>query len=191
MSVIVAVRRDHTAAIAADTLTHSGSLRSPRPYATSQSKLVEVPGGFVGTVGSTATQLVLRSIVARHGELLDFTSEDTIFESLRALQPLLVDEYYTRDAEDDDSQPYDSNQVYGLFCGPSGLFCIQSYREVIEYERFWAIGSGQSLALGAMFASYERGDPPEVTARIGVEAACTFDQSCGLPMDIRTVALSR
>jgi len=190
MSVIVVVRDDTTAVIAADTLTHSGSLRSPRPWASGQSKLVEVPGGVLGTVGSTATHLVMRSLVARYRDRFDFSSEDAIFESLRGLHPVMIEEYFTREDEADEEQPYDSNQLFGLYAGTSGIYCIQSYREVIEYERFWAVGSGQALALGAMFASQQQGDPPDVTARVGVEAACTFDASCGLPMELRTIPLA-
>ena len=35
-----------------------------------------------------------------------------------------------------------------------GIFGVYSMRDVIEYERFWASGSGGDYALGAMHALY-------------------------------------
>jgi ATP-dependent protease HslVU (ClpYQ) peptidase subunit len=64
-------------------------------------------------------------------------------------------------------------------------------REVFEYTRFWAVGSGREFALGAMHAQYPRLRSAEAIARAGIEAGAAFDRNSGLPMTLYTVALRR
>ncbi|MCB9679598.1 MAG: MFS transporter [Alphaproteobacteria bacterium] len=189
MSVVTIVRKGNRAAIAADTLYSLGDLRITHAYTSKRSKLIEIPNGWMGLVGSTTHHLVMKSIARKKPELLDFSSEDAIFESLLDLQEVLTEDYYLRDDEDDDDQPYDSNQLVGLICNGWGIFGMSSYREVAEYDRFWAAGNGDSIALGAMYAVYDQLDDVEAIARIGAEAACAFDDSCGLPVHVQSVVL--
>lgn len=191
MSVVVVVRKGDKAVIAADTLYGFGrGAQVHHDYASGRSKLVAVPGGFAGSVGSSAHQHVLRSLVRRHSDKLDFSSVDAIFETLLVLQPILRDEYYVRMDEDDESQEYDSNQLDLLLCTAHGIFGALSYREVCAYDRFWAHGSGSLAALGALHALYDRLDDPEMIALGAVEAACRFDDACGLPVHSHTVTLT-
>jgi ATP-dependent protease HslVU (ClpYQ) peptidase subunit len=60
-------------------------------------------------------------------------------------------------------------------------------REVFEYTRFWAVGSGREYALGAMHAHYPRLKTAEAIARAGIEAGATFDRNSALPMTVYTV----
>ena len=63
-------------------------------------------------------------------------------------------------------------------------------REVFEFKRFWAAGSGREYALGAMNALYEQLDSTEAIARIGVEAGATFDKNSSLPLQVVTIAMT-
>ncbi|MEZ4322319.1 MAG: MFS transporter [Myxococcota bacterium] len=189
MSIVTVVRKGHRAAIAADTLYSLGNLRIKHAYTPARSKLLAIPHGWMGLVGSSTHPLVMGSLVRHHADLLDFSSEDAIFESLLDLQEVLTESYYVRPDEDDDDQPYDSNHLMGLICNAWGIFGVSSYREVAEYDRFWATGGGDAVALGAMFAVYDRLDDVAEIARIGAEAACEFDDSCGLPVHVQTVDL--
>ena len=45
-----------------------------------------------------------------------------------------------------------------LVANAHGLFGVYSLRDVFEYERFWASGSGGEYALGAMHALYDTAD---------------------------------
>jgi ATP-dependent HslUV protease subunit HslV len=183
------VRKGGRATIAADTLYTAGSLRTPGTYAKGRSKLVPVDDGWIGLVGSPAHQLTLSAILAEDSVSADFSTVNGIFQTLVSIQQRLVDGYFTREKEDDDDQPYSSNHLNGLICNPHGIFEMESYREVCEYEHFWAIGSGDRLAIGAMHAVFGLHDEPEAIARVGLEAACTFDARCGAPYEIRTVDL--
>jgi ATP-dependent protease HslVU (ClpYQ) peptidase subunit len=68
---------------------------------------------------------------------------------------VLKEEAFLNPKEEDDD-PYESSQMTVMIANPSGIFAVYSMREVFEFDRFWAIGSGRSFALGAMYAQYER-----------------------------------
>ena len=67
---------------------------------------------------------------------------------------------------------------------------MYSLREVSEYAKFWAIGSGSEFALGAMHALYNRLDSAEEIAKAGVEAGSEFDSSSALPMSLKVIDLA-
>ncbi|HET7793529.1 MAG TPA: MFS transporter, partial [Rhizobacter sp.] len=62
-------------------------------------------------------------------------------------------------------------------------------REVFEFDRFWAIGSGRSFALGAMHASFDRAKTARELAEIGVKAGCEFDKNSDGPVKAQTLKL--
>ncbi len=189
MSVVVGVRKRDQLVMAADTLTSAAGIAHRGAERPDFSKIVQLPrGGYMASVGSTTHIAVLRSLVRNHASKLDFTSVDNTFEALLALQPVLRETYFVR-ADESEHQEYDSNQLVLLIASPHGLFHTHSYREVHEYGRFFAIGSGDELALGAMHALYDRMDDPEAIAYAAVEAACHWTTSCGVPIETRTVQL--
>ena len=57
-------------------------------------------------------------------------------------------------------------------------------REVHEFKRFWAMGSGFAYALGAMHARYGDALDAAAVATLGAEAGCAFDRSSGLPVSV-------
>jgi ATP-dependent protease HslVU (ClpYQ) peptidase subunit len=69
-----------------------------------------------------------------------------------------------------------------LIVNRSGIFGLYSLREVDQYSRFWAVGSGAEFALGAMKVAYELFDDAQAVARVGIEAGACFDSSSALPM---------
>ena len=184
MSVIVVVSKNGKNVIASDTLTTQGSIKASAKYVKNSNKILEVNGSFIGLTGSAAHMLVFENLRTRHPDLLVFGDTGQNFEALRNLHEVLKAEYFTITKEDDDNQPYESNQFTALIANRSGIFEIDSYREVLELDRFWAIGSGSSLALGAMYAVYENLDDPKAIAEAGVAAACEFDRGCDLPMEV-------
>ena len=70
-----------------------------------------------------------------------------------------------------------------------GIFGVESYREVFEFERFWAIGSGRRYALGAMHATWSRSKSAREVADAGVRAGCEFDTSSAAPVRLHTLKL--
>lgn len=191
MSTITVVRTPSGAAMAADALTTFDAQRLPPDLDAAGEKVVrvEAPTGpaLVGVVGFSAHHLVLEDALNRM-EDADLSSRRGIFETFRALHPVLKDEYYLLPETDQEGDPYESSQVSLLVAAPTGIFGVYDMREVHEYTRFWAMGSGAAYALGAMDARWpevERGGLDAVAlARAGVEAGCRFDTGSGPPVTV-------
>jgi len=109
-----------------------------------------------------------------------------IFEMLLAVHEKLKDDYFIDTSEDSD-QPVESNQLDGIVINANGIFSFGSYREVRQWDTFWALGSGRRLALGAMHALYETDATAQEISEAGVKAAAEFDDGCNLPL--KTVVL--
>ncbi len=187
MSTIVIARKGGCACIAADTLTSFGELRQHSAYENNGDKIFFDGENYIGIVGSAAHELVMKSILSDLE--YDFSSRENIFESLRRMHPLLKDEYFLNPKEESDD-PYESSRMDALIMNGKGIFAVFSLREVFEYSKFWAIGSGGDFALGAMFALYGRDDlAAAAVARVGVEAGIEFNNACAPPVTSYTVKL--
>ncbi len=187
MSTIVIAKKDEVASIAADTLTSFGELRQHSRYEENGDKIFFDGDNYIGIVGSAAHELVMRSLLSRCD--YDFSSRESIFESLRRMHPLLKDDYFLNPKEESDD-PYESSRIDALIVNRRGIFGVFSLREVFEYSRFWAIGSGGDFALGAMFALYARSDlDAEQIARGGVEAGVEFNNASAPPITSYSVEL--
>jgi ATP-dependent HslUV protease, peptidase subunit HslV len=190
MSTIVVVKKGERVAIAADTFSTVGSTKTHSKYVANSEKIVRFKDSFIGIIGSSAHSQVMESLMRKHPKKISFNGVDDIFETYLKIHPILKDEFYLKTFEDEDDE-YESSQIEALIANPHGIFGIFSWRDVDEYTRFWAIGSGQEYALGAMYAIYERIDDPEEIARIGVEAGCEFDDGSGLPCTSYSVMLAK
>src|SRR4029434_10727652 len=102
------------------------------------------------------------------------TTRREIFECFRTLHPRLKEQYFLNPKEDD-KDPYESSQMDLLIANRGGAFGLMSLRDVYEYSRFWAIGSGASYALGAMFAAYDLDLTADEIAEIGLKSAVELD----------------
>ena len=188
MSIIVIVKKNGQAAIAADTLQSDDSLLLRAHHVTNHEKIMPFADNYLGLAGWAASQDIMESVIRHHSEQLDFGDRGKIFETMRKLHSIIKSDYHIDTSEEKD-QPVESSQLSMLVANPQGIFEVDSYRTVSEYERFWALGSGRCLALGAMQATYDRLDSALDIARAGIEAACEFDDGCGLPATTHTVKL--
>ena len=188
MTTLVAVRKAGHIAIAADSLTTFGDLRLSAAFDKSYEKILHYKGSYIGLCGSAAHQLVFESIL-KDAKDMDFSGKTAIFESLRKLHPVLKDQHFLNPKEEEDD-PYESTQITALIANPHGIFGVYSMREVFEYTRFWAVGSGREFALGAMNALYPRLKTAEALARAGIEAGTTFDKNSELPMTLHAVPVA-
>lgn len=190
MSTVVVVKKAGKICIAADSLTSFGDLKLSADYDAAHDKILHVENNYLGIVGSAAHQLVLESVFARKKSIgkksnnklkIDFSSRPGIFETFRTIHPVLKENYFLN-AKDEDDDPYESTQLDALIASPSGIFGIHSLREVTEYRKFWAIGSGAEYALGAMFALYDKAASAEEIAHTGVAAGAEFNNASALPL---------
>ena len=102
---------------------------------------------------------------------------------------MLKDEAFLNPKEEDDD-PYESSQMTVMIANPSGIFAVYSMREVFEFDRFWAIGSGRDFALGAMFALYPKTKSASAIAEAGVVAGAEFDTGTATPVLLHEVRLA-
>jgi len=189
MSTVVVVKKQGIVCIAADTMTSFGNNKQLATYDAYPTKIVSLGNSaYLGLVGSAAHNLVIESIFARKKQIPRFENRLEIFEFFRKLHPRLKKEYFLNPQEDEED-PYESSQIDMFIANRYGIFGIFSLREVFEYLKFWAIGSGSEYALGAMYAVYDQFDSAEAIARMGVAAGIEFDDGSGAPMTAYCVEL--
>lgn len=189
MTTIVVVRKNGSAAIAGDSLTTFGNTRLTRAYDAAPEKILQYESTYIAIAGSAAHHLVIQNVLKRRNGL-NFRGAAEIFETFRKLHPYLKQEHFLNPREDEED-PYESSQITALIANTCGIFGVYSMREVFEYSKFWAIGSGREFALGAMHAVYDRYDDIADIARAGVEAGCEFDTDSALPLSVHVIKLER
>ena len=188
MSIIVALRKGSQAVIAADTAQSDESLVMTARYLVNHEKILRAGDSYVGLAGWSASQDIFESVIREQPDVLKLDSRAAIFDSFRALHEVMKEKYFI-DTQEDKEQPVESSQLGALIVNPGGIFEIESYRSVSEYSRYWALGSGKRLAMGAMHALYDTTDDIVAIARAAIEAACEFDDGCTLPMTHYVVTL--
>ena len=190
MSTVVVARKGSTLAIASDSLVTFGETRLPPGYEAND-KMFSVGDSIIGAVGSTAHMPVLRqALCALPPEERRFDGRDALFDTFVSLHPKLKDRFFLNTKEHD-SDPYESSQFSIVIANVHGIFGVESYREVFEFERFWAIGSGRRFALGAMHAAWGKAKTARDVAEAGVAAGCEFDTSSAGPLRVHTFKLKK
>jgi ATP-dependent protease HslVU (ClpYQ) peptidase subunit len=188
MSTVVVARKGGTVAIASDSLVTFGEMRLPHGYE-ANAKMFAIAGSWIGTVGTVAHMPVLQQALGSlTKEELQLHSRQSIFETFLLLHPKLKERYYLNTKEQD-SDPYESSQFSILIANAHGIFGVESYREVFEFDRFWSVGSGRRFALGAMHAVWDKAKTAREVAQAGVAAGCEFDTSTAGPIRVQTFKL--
>ena len=188
MSTVVVVRKGGTVALASDSLVTFGETRLPPGYEAND-KMFAFGASTIGAVGSVAHLAVLKgALAAMAPEDAKLDSRQGLFETFLALHPKLKERYFLNTKEHD-SDPYESSQYSIVIANARGIFGVESYREVFEFERFWAIGSGRRFALGAMHAAWAKAKTASEVADAGVLAGCEFDTSSAGPVRLQTYKL--
>lgn len=188
MSIVVVVKKNNKIVIAADRNYSVGSINIKSTYLRNRSKIRSFKDAYIGSVGATAHEHVIADLLDRYKDELSFDSESEIFTSYLRMHGILKEEYYLNTFDGEEHPDYESSQIDALIASPNGIFGMYTWREVYEYERFWAIGSGRNLALGSLFSTYELLDDAEAIAKIAISAACEFDDGCELPLDIHSIS---
>ena len=200
MSTIVAAVKNGVACIAADSLTSFGDTKQSAEFVVNSDKILSLANSsisadaqsmaYMGIVGSAAHHLVLQNLVVDHADKVDLSDRMSIFITLKTIHPILKEEYFLNSKEEDEDS-YESSRVDALIMNENGIFGLYSLREVEQYSRFWAVGSGSEFALGAMQTAYEIYDTAEQIAQAGVVAGATFDNASSLPMTSYTLKLKQ
>ena len=190
MTTIAVVRKNGKIVIAADSLTTFGDdQRLTAGYDVFHDKIFRIGDSYLAICGSTAHELVIKSAL-KGMKSRDFTSRAGLFETFRKIHPKLKEDYFLRPDEDEED-PYESSQMMVIVANAHGIFGVYPMREVYEFSRFWAIGSGRKYAMGAMHALYDSPLDAAAIAAAGVSAGAEFDASSALPMTQYTVLMNK
>jgi ATP-dependent HslUV protease subunit HslV len=188
MTTVAVVRHNGQVAIAADTLITFGDTRLGSGYEAND-KLFKVGDSWFGMAGTTAHFPVLRRALASlPPDELKLRSRDEVFETFLKLHPKLKEHFFLNTREED-SDPYESSQFTAMIANPHGIFGVYSYREVFEFDRFWAIGTGRAFALGAMYAAFDKAKTARELAELGVRAGCEFDKNSAGPVRVQVLKM--
>jgi len=190
MSIVCAVRKNGQIAISGDSLTSYGSLTASSSHVANSSKLYRVNGSVIGLVGWCAISNALEHLMQQEKKLFRFGNRMEILSTLLEVHQKMKRNYFL-DSHEDRNQPVESTQLQALIVNANGLFEVCSYRSVIEYKTFWAVGSGRRYALGAMHATYAAKKSARTIAEAGVRAAAEFDDGCGLPLRSKVISVQR
>jgi len=188
MTTICVACKAGQVAIAADALVTFGDTRLAHGYEAND-KVFRVGDSWIGMAGTTAHFPVLRrALGALPKQELRLSSRDEVFETFLKLHPKLKEQFFLNTKEEE-SDPYESSQFTVLIANATGAYGVYSYREVFEFDRFWAIGSGRSFALGAMYAMYDKARSARELVELGVRAGCEFDKNSAAPVRAHTIKL--
>lgn len=189
MTTIAVVRKNGYAAIAADTLTKWGTGKESAAYVANNTKIVRVGDTHIAGSGTSTFKLILRDYFSQRGVPARFDSTIGIFKTWQAFHAALKERYYLVAVNEKDDT-LESSKFDALIANPHGIFGVGAHRAVQEYRKFYAIGSGTDLALGAMYAAYDNPRlSAEQVARLAIEAAAEFDDATGLPVISHAVKL--
>lgn len=191
MTTIAVVKKNGYTAIAADTLTKWGTGKESAAYIANNNKIVAAGDTFIGASGSATFKTIMHDYFARAKTKARFGSTLEIFRTWQAFHEVLKDEYFLVTTSDKDDS-LESSRFDVLLANPHGIFGVGAHRTVQEYVKFYAIGSGTDVALGAMYGVYD--DPKrsaEDIARFAIEAAAEFDDATGLPVMSHSIKLKR
>ncbi len=187
MSIAVAVRKDARIVLATDSQTNLGSERVPAANL-SGPKFMQIGDAHLAATGWTLYSNILADVLGRRRAAPRLDSEVNIFKFFTRLWEELHERYnFVKDQADDADSPFGSLDSTFLVVCAHGIFGVASDLSVLRYERYFAIGSGAPVALGAVHALYDSEGDAEAIARSAALAAIDHDVYCGHPVHVVTV----
>ncbi|MCY4221355.1 MAG: hypothetical protein OXC25_06165 [Thiotrichales bacterium] len=187
MSIAVAVRKDARIVLATDSQTNLGSERVPAENL-SGPKFMQIGEAYMAATGWTLYSNILADVLGRRRAAPRLHDEASIFKFFMRLWGELHERYnFVKDQADDADSPFGSLDSTFLVTCASGIFGVASDLSVLRYERYFAIGSGAPIAIGAVHALYESEHDAESIARSAAGAAIDHDVYCGHPIHLATV----
>ncbi|MEQ1860657.1 MAG: hypothetical protein ABMA13_12045 [Chthoniobacteraceae bacterium] len=190
MSVIVAVRKNSSITIAADSQDNFGDLRPP-PENHDALKLRSVGDAVLGSSGWALYDDIFAHYLKRRR--VSLRDRHSVFDFFVKFWKALRREYpFVNDQPGKENEtPFANLDASFLVASPGGIFLISSNMSVSEFRQYYAIGSGSDYAIGAVHALYDEVKDPAVIAERAVRAAIAYDNSCGGRVATRTVKLRR
>lgn len=186
MSVVVAVQKGSSIAIACDSVIHSGSRREGDDNVVSP-KVRRFGESYVASTGWSVYDNIIVDYLARRPTPA-FRDEIGIYRFFLSLWKTLRRDYgLVNEQCHEDKSPFGDLDSSFMIVNRHGIFGIDVDMSVLRYRKYHAIGSGSEYAMGAIHALIERERSAETIARSAADAAVHFEKNCGGPVQVFTV----
>lgn len=181
MTTIAAAKKGKKIYIGCDSLTVYGN-RKERidQLEVKKGKIIKHDSMYLGCSGPAAWNRVLSDYFANLEIEYGFHNVDVIYLEILKLHKNLKGKYFLT-PQQGNGDIFESSEHLILFINSNGIFEVDWMRNVREYSKFAAIGTGDEYALGAMKAVYDQITDPKMIVKKGLEAAAKFDQKTELP----------
>lgn len=175
MGTLVAVKKGAEVCLA----TNAWNLREPwlggSLHATPHC-IVKVGESYIGLASSVAFQTCLENILnGLQGKRIPaLTSRQELFTFFNQIHETLRNESGMNPSYQP-GQEFEWSPMNAIVINRSGIYRVDSSRGVYEFTRYWAYGSGEAFALGAMYASYDQDLSASEIAKKALAASSEFD----------------
>ncbi len=189
MSIVIAVTRNDSTVMAADTLT-CFSDDEQMPAANSRSeKIVRIGHSVVGGAGWGLYDDIFRDYLDGR-DAPAFDSEHSIFKFFLDLWKALHETYtFVNDQANGKESPFGDLDSSFIIANHTGVYRVSSDLSVSRFNQYHATGSGAPYALGTMYTLYESGASAREIAESGVRAAIAFNVYCA--GEVQTLEIER
>ena len=189
MSVAVAVLKGRSLALATDSMIHFGGEKVPTDNLADR-KMRRIGPAWLAATGWSLYSNILDDWLGGRKRMPSLASSPAVFRFFNDLWGQLHDRYsFVKDQPDDHDSPFGDLDSTFLVASPGGLFHVASDLSVTEFRRYFAIGSGAAIAMGAVHALWETELTAEQIAGRAAAAAVDLDLYCGAPINVETVRL--
>jgi len=187
MTTILAIKKENDIILAADTLTKFGSQKENATLIKNHSKIVHIYDNYIGVTGSSVWPFLLRSYFLKTIDRKpDFSNEESIFEEMDLTHHYLKTDKYLIPATGNDNE-FESSHMIMIIANKYGIFGVYPLRQIVQYDKFMAIGSGDRYALGSMYSLYDSNLTARQIAEKAIETASFFDDSTSGPFEFVSV----
>jgi hypothetical protein len=187
MSVAIAVLKDRTLALATDSMIHFGGEKVPTDNL-ADPKMRPVGPAWLAATGWSLYSNILDDWLGGRKRMPSLATAPAVFRFFNDLWGQLHDRYsFVKDQPEDHDSPFGDLDSTFLVASPGGLFHVASDLSVTEFRRYFAIGSGAPLAMGAVHALWDSGLGAAEIAVRAAGAAVDHDLYCGAPVNVQTV----
>lgn len=178
MTCIIGLIDNNTVYLGSDSRTSSNGFKFPGNH----TKIFSQNGILFGICGNVRYNDIIRyrlEIPYQHEDVSDIEYLCTDF--IDSLRFALESAKYSKEENNISSVPFESMILLGY---KNKLYSIFHDYSILEFNDYYAIGSGSDFALGSLETSRNLGISPRKRIELALEAACKFSVGCAPPFNI-------
>lgn len=188
MSAIVAIQKNGQTVMASDSLICFGGTTIRDEENHSDPKVTKIGKTFCGMAGWGKYGNILTAHL-KETKNVKLTNEHDIFLFFHTLWGELHEKYglVNEQCDDQTDSPFGELDSSFLLANSSGIYYVSSHMSVTKFHKYFAVGSGQDVCLGAIHALYDLDFPAEKIATAAIHAAVSLEQHCGGRVNLFTI----